>query len=152
MARIELTRTFPVELKPTWDYLNDPHHWTEWFVNLLSVEDPEVGWAEPGDTARFTYRLLGRKLAGECVIDEREAPTLISYTAKISGLPDIHHTWRHTDLGPAITTTVVLETEEPTSFFGRVVDRMLIPRALERDLRRTLDNLEDIFSMGLPGE
>jgi hypothetical protein len=118
---------------------------------MLGVEDPDVRWAEPGDRARFTYRLLGRKLEGECVIDEREAPTLISYTAKIPGLPDVHHTWRHVEAqGPLVTTTVVQETEEPTHFFGKVVDRMLIPRALERDLRRTLDNLEDIFSMGVP--
>ena len=51
----------------------------------------------------------------------------------------------------AISTVVVLESEEPESLFGKVVDRMLLPRALERDLRRTLENLEDIFSMGLPG-
>ena len=65
--------------------------------------------------------------------------------------PDTVHTWRHVEAaGPSVTTTVVQETEEPTSFFGRVVDRMLIPRALERDLRRTLDNLADMFSMGIP--
>jgi hypothetical protein len=151
VARVELTRTFPVELKPAWDYLNDPHHWTDWFVNMLSVQDPDVRWAEPGDSARFTYRLLGHMLEGECTIDERDAPTFISYTARIPGLPDVHHTWRHSEArGPLVTTTVVQETEEPTSFLGKVVDRMLIPRALERDLRRTLDNLDDMFSMGIP--
>ncbi len=151
MAHVELTRTFPVELKKAWDYMNDPHHWADWFVNMLSVETPDARWAEPGDRVRFTYRLLGRKLEGECTIDEREVPTLISYTAKIPGLPDVHHTWRHVEgEGPSVATTVVQETDEPTSFFGKVVDRMLIPRALERDLRRTIDNLEDMFSMGVP--
>ena len=151
MAHVELTHTYPVELQKAWDYITDPHHWADWFVNLLSVEDPDKRWTEPGDMVKFIYRLLGRKLEGELVIDERQAPTLLSYTAKIPGMPDIHQTWRHVEApGPVVTTTVVQETEEPTSFFGKVVDRMLIPRALERDLRRTLDNLADMFSMGVP--
>ncbi len=148
MARVELTRTFPVELKPAWDYMNDPNHWMEWFANLLSVEE-DPRWAEPGDSVRFTYRLLGRTVEGTCTMTERDAPVLVAYTATIKGLPDVHHIWRH-DEGTPITTTVVMETEEPASFFGKVVDRMLIPRALERDLRRTLESLEEIFSMGVP--
>jgi len=151
MARVELTHTYPVELQKAWDYITDPHHWADWFVNLLSVEDPDQRWTEPGDVVRFNYRLLGRKLEGELIIDERQAPTLMSYTAKIPGMPIIRHTWRHVEApGPVVTTTVVQETDEPTSFFGKVVDRMLIPRALEHDLRRTLDNLADMFSMGVP--
>ncbi len=152
MARTELTRTFPVEMKTSWDYLNDPHHWQEWFVNLISVENPDVRWSEPGDSVRFSYRLLGRTITGECIIDEREEPTRIAYTARMAGFPDVHHRWDHTDLGGVISTTVVLETDEPTSFFGKTIDRTLIPRALARDLRRTLDNLEDIFGHGLHEE
>jgi hypothetical protein len=148
MARVELTRTFPVELKPAWDYMNDPNHWTDWFANLLTVEE-DAKWAEPGDSVRFTYRLLGRTVEGTCTMTERDVPVLVAYTATIAGLPDVHHTWRHVD-GTPVTTTVVLETEEPTSFFGKVVDRMLIPRALERDLRRSLESLEELFSMGIP--
>jgi uncharacterized protein YndB with AHSA1/START domain len=151
MARVELTRRYPVELQKAWNYMNDPHHWADWFVNLVSVEDPDARWAEPGDRVRFSYLLLGRKVQGELIIDERQAPTLISYTDKIPGLPDIRHTWRHVEApGPVVTTTVVLETDERTSFFGKAFDRMLLLRALERDLRRTLDNLADIFSMGVP--
>jgi len=52
--------------------------------------------------------------------------------------------------GEGFTTTVVMGTDEPTSFFGKAVDRMLIPRALERDLSRSLDNLTDIFAVGIP--
>jgi hypothetical protein len=150
MARVEMTRQFPVRLQQAWDYMNDPHHWREWFANLLSVDEPEPQWGSPGDTVRFTYRLLGREVRGECAIDRREAPTMISYTARIPGLPSVHHEWRHTDLGEAISTVVVLEAEEPTSLFGKVVDRLLLPRVLERDLRRTLENLEDLFAMGVP--
>jgi hypothetical protein len=152
MARIEMTREFPVDLKPAWDYLNDPHHWTDWFANMLGVEDPDAAWEEPGNRIRFTYRLLGRARAGECVIDEREAPVMISCTAEAVGLPDVHQTWRHVaSPGPTVSTTAVFETAEPTGFLGRMADRILISRALRKDLGKTLDNLEDIFSRGVPG-
>lgn len=148
MAHVELTRTYPVEVKKAWDYLNDPHHWPQWYTNLLEIADPDASWSDPGDTIVFRYRLLGRKVEGECILDDREAPLLVSYVAKIPGLPDVRTEWRHTDLGSSFTTRVTLETEEPSSFFGRAVDRMLIPRALERDLRRSLDTIDDLFSMG----
>lgn len=151
MARVEMTHTFPVGLQAAWDYLNDPVHWCDWFANLVSVEDAEPRWSRPGDTVRFAYRILGRRVHGECTIDRREPPTLISYTARLPGLPSVRHEWRHTDLNGAISTAVVLESEEPESLFGKVVDRMLLPRALERDLRHTLENLEGIFALGLPG-
>ena len=151
MARVEMARTFSVALQEAWDYLNNPSHWCEWFTNLVSIEDAEPHWSQPGDTVRFVYRLLGREVHGECTIDRREPPTLISYTARLPGFPSVHHEWQHTDLDGAISTVVVLESEEPESLFGKVVDRMLLPRALERDLRRTLENLEDIFAIGLPG-
>lgn len=148
MAHVELTRTYPIELKKAWDYLNDPHRWPEWYTGLVEVADPDARWTETGDEIGFSYRLLGRTIEGECVVDQVDPPVMIAYTGRVPGLPDIRTEWRHTDLGSAFTTRVTLETGEPTSFFGRVVDRMLIPRALGRDLHRTLDALEDLFSMG----
>ena len=45
----------------------------------------------------------------------------------------------------------VLETKEDdlTSFFGKVIDKTMLPRILDRDLRGSLDNLEEIFVAGL---
>jgi len=42
-----------------------------------------------------------------------------------------------------------METEEPTNFFGKTIDRMLLPRILERDLKQSLENLNDIYTVGL---
>ncbi len=67
------------------------------------------------------------------------------------GLPTLHETWQYSPKGEnAFEIKVIQETEEATSFFGKAIDRMLLPRVLEKDLVRTLDNLTDIFSVGIP--
>jgi len=151
MARVEQTRTYPGQVQQTaWNYMMDLHHLPEWYASLTEVIDPDARWSEPGDRFRFVYRLLGRRLEGEAILEEVQAPLILRYTAKTHWVPDVHFQWRHTVLGDGFSTTVVMETDEPTSFFGKAVDRTLIPRVLERDLSRTLDNLADILTVGIP--
>ena len=46
--------------------------------------------------------------------------------------------------------TIELETEEPTTFFGKVIETAKVPRICHRDVARTLSNLEEIAAVGLP--
>ena len=151
MARVEQTRTYPgLDQRAAWEYLMDLHHLPEWYASLSEVIDPDARWSEPGDRFRFFYGLLGRRMEVECVLDEVQAPLMLRYTAKTRWLPDVHFRWQHTVLADGFATTVLMETDEPTSVFGKAVDRMLVPRLLERDLSRSLDNLADIFTVGPP--
>jgi hypothetical protein len=42
-----------------------------------------------------------------------------------------------------------MTTPEVDSWLGRTLDRFVMPRQLERDLLRTLDNVEDLLRVGL---
>ncbi|MDH3398333.1 MAG: SRPBCC family protein [Acidimicrobiia bacterium] len=150
--RVELSREFPIPLKQGYDYLMDPKLFSAWRVGMIEILDPDhAAWSQAGDRFRFAYRLLGRRVEGECVLDELQEGELVRYTASIPGLPKVHETWRYRATGESsFELKSVQETEESTSFFGKAIDRMVFPRAIERDLKRTLDNLEDIFSMGVP--
>ena len=46
--------------------------------------------------------------------------------------------------------TVELETEEPTNFFGKVIEKTQVPQIYHRDTVRSLGNLEEIATVGLP--
>jgi hypothetical protein len=150
--RVELSREFPIPLKQGYDYLMDPNLFSAWRVGMIEILDPQQpAWNTPGDRFRFAYRLLGRRVEGECVLEELKEAALVRFTATLPGLPTVHEAWHYRPIDDdSFELKSVQETEEATNFFGKVVDRTLLPRAIERDLRRTLDNLEDIFSMGVP--
>ena len=150
--RVELMRTYPVPRKKAFDYLDDFTTWPTWYAGMLEIIEPDTAaWSASGDKVRFAYKLLGRRLEGECTLEEVRDGELVKFTATIPMVGDVHQEWSYSDAGEsAFTLKAVMETAEPTSFFGKVIDKMVIPRVLERDLRHTLDNLEETFAMGIP--
>jgi hypothetical protein len=149
--RFEETRTMPVELKLGWDYVNDFRHWPDFYAGFDHIVDPEIGsWNTAGDSVKFAYRLLGRKIEGVATLQERQEGALVKFIAKVPPLPDVMEEWHYRDLNDHFILRVVLETGGTTSFMGRLIDGTLLPRVLEKDLKRTMDNLEDLFGMGIP--
>lgn len=150
--RVELTRTFPVPRKKAFDYLDDFTTWPAWYSGVLEIlEADKAAWNAPGDKVRFAYKLLGRKLEGECTLDEVHEGELVKFTAEMAMVGEVHQEWIYSDAGEeAFTLKAIMETSEPTSFFGKMIDHTVIPRMLERDLRHTMDTLEETFAMGVP--
>jgi hypothetical protein len=105
---------------------------------------------EPGDQVHFAYKLLGRHLEGVAVLEERKEGEVARFRTEVPGLPVIHFVYHYAEAGhEAFVLNVAMETDEPTSFFGKTIDRMLLPRLIERDLARSLENLQEIFAAGL---
>ncbi len=147
----EVTRTYPAALKTGFDYCDDFRTWPMWYSGMTEIIDPdEATWMEPGDEVRFGYKLLGRRIEGVTSLEELVDAELVRFHTEIPGLPVVHFAYHYAEIEPErFELRVEMETEEPTSFFGRTIDRMLLPRALERDLRASMDNLTDIFAAGL---
>jgi len=150
--RVELSREFPVPLKAAYDYLSDWKLFPDWRVGMVEVLNPDTAaWSKPGDGFRFSYRMLGRVIEGESVIEEIREQEIDRFTSTVPGLGTVTETWLYRPVDDeSFSLTVIQEGPEPTSFFGKIIDRTLLPRVIRRDLERTLDNLEDIFSMGVP--
>lgn len=143
----EHAHTFPVPLKLGFDYITDFRTWPFWYVGVTELIDPEAyGWTDPGDEVHFRYKILGRHIDVASVLDERVDLERTAFRSASPGFPEVHWEYRYAAAGQeAFILRVVMETGEPTTFFGKTVDRMLLPRIVERDLRRSLENLHDIF-------
>ena len=121
--RVELSREFPVPLKHAYDYLMDPKLFSAWRVGMIEILDPEDAiWSKAGDGFRFAYRLLGRRVEGECVLDELREAELVRFTASMPGLPTVHEAWHYRAIDDdSFELTSVQETDEATSFFGKAI-------------------------------
>jgi hypothetical protein len=148
---VEMTRTFPVARKKAYDYLSDFTTWPAWYVGVLEIIDPDTAaWEKPGDQVRYYYRMLGRRIESVNTLEELREAEFVRFTAK-SPVAEVHFEWTYTDAGEdTFSANVIMETNEPTNFFGRIIDKMVIPRMLERDLKHTFDNVEEMFAVGIP--
>lgn len=149
--RTDMTRTYPVPLKKGFDYAIDFRTWPDWYVGMAEILEPEdATWTKPGDELRFVYKLLGRRLEGRAILDELIDTELVKFHSEVPGLPVVYFEYRYRAAGEeAFVLTAIMETEEPTSFFGKAIDKMVLPVALERDLRHSLENLDTIFTAEL---
>jgi hypothetical protein len=150
MATLTNSHHYPVERVQAFAYLTNPSTWTDYYSGIVEIDDPEATFDSVGDTVGFTYSLLGRRLKGSATIDEVRSGELIRHTARVEGLPDVHQTWEYRDAGNGCSVEVTMTTEESASFLGKTIDRFVIPRALGRDIARTLDKIEDVFALGVP--
>jgi hypothetical protein len=149
--RTEATQRIPLPRQEVYDYLIDPKTWTSWMAGILDVTDPDQArWEQPGDQINLGYRLLGRRIETQAELDEIQPAQYVKLHATTPAV-NVTQEWFYADASETSTTLrVVYETDEPTSFYGKIIDRTAIPKAIERDLKATMDNLVQIFATGIP--
>jgi hypothetical protein len=151
MPQITNRAEFGVNRKEAFDYLTDPRNWPLFYSNLNGlVGDVAHPFAKKGDTATFLYSILGRQVEANAVAEEIVYGEKVRHTVSVPGLPDVHQEWVYTDTPDGFAVDVTMNTEEATTFLGKAIDRYVIPRALQRDLENTLENIEQMFSVGIP--
>ena len=150
--RKEITRTFPVPRKNAYDYLVDFHTWPLWYTGVIEILEPEKAvWEKPGDIVRYAYKLLGRRMEGQVVLEEMDPAVYVKMMSTIPTVGESHFEWFYSDAGDdSFTLKVVMETEEPTKLFGKIIEKTLLPKLLERDLMSTFDHLDETFALGIP--
>ena len=147
MATVEMSREFPVERKELWDRLTDPENLPAFYNNVIDASSGR--FTEVGDTIEMTYRLLGRNSAGTVTLIEVEPGERIRFRGEVPGVPPVEHEWVYRDTDDGTQVDVRMESVEVDSWLGRSLDRFLIPRQLEKDLERSLDNIEVLFDADL---
>jgi uncharacterized protein YndB with AHSA1/START domain len=138
--RVELTHHFASPLRDGFDYITEPRNWPEYWPGLMRVE-PGSRWQAPGDRARVTMRLLGRAVALEMTLRTFEPCELVEYTSVQRGLPDARHERAFSTAGDGFDYRLAVEFAPRASLRG-VLDRVVLRRAIERTLKRTVANLD----------
>ncbi len=140
----EIRRRFAFPLHDGYDYITDVARWPEYWPGLIHVA-PGSRWARPGDRARLTMKLLGRSTTLEMTLSRIEPYRLIEYTSVQRGFPAARHE-RHFAEDRAGFGYRIVVALDPRRGLRRPFDRLVVPRAVERVARQTVDNLERRFA------
>jgi uncharacterized protein YndB with AHSA1/START domain len=143
VIHVSETGVLPVGLDEGFRYVTDPANWPEYWPGVVVVDASR--WAEPGDVATVTMRLLRRPVELRLELDELRPPELVAYRSRQSGLPDARHERRFANEGGRLRYTLTTEFE-PRSGLQGLYDRLLVARGVRRALRATLARLDEIFT------
>jgi Polyketide cyclase / dehydrase and lipid transport len=142
--RVSIARRFAFPLDDGYEYITNLERWPEYWPGLIGL-DPASRWSQPGDTARLTLRLLGRPTELVMTLSRIIPYRLVEYTSEQRGLPPASHERHFAEDRAGFTYRIAVELE-PRSGLRRPFDRLVVPRAVERAARATLDNLERRFA------
>jgi uncharacterized protein YndB with AHSA1/START domain len=138
--RVAAEHDFDVPLREGFDYITDPANWRDYWPGLVRIE-PGSRWSGPGDVARIVVRLLGRDRPIEMTLRRFEPYRLVEYTSTQPGLPAARHTRHFEDVGGGLRYRIAVELEP-----RGLRDRVVLRRGIARALRRTVVNLDAVFS------
>jgi hypothetical protein len=141
---VTVTTRFGFPLDAGYDYIADVRRWPEYWPGLVSVA-PGARWSQPGDTVDLTLKLLGRPRELELTLTRIVPYELIAYTSIQRGLPAASHE-RQFAAAPGGFDYRFLVGFEPRPGLHAPLDRLLLPRAVERAGRRTVETLERRFA------
>ena len=143
-----LSTTLRIAASPVmvFDLIADPARSPEW--QTLVAEMGDIAGRPGGIGSSFVgfYRVAGRKVTGRFVVTAAERPKLFQVNGTTAG------GWaRWTTLiepsGPGCEITVTLEYELPGEIVGSLFG-LLTGNRLEREFRRTYDNLKSLAETG----
>ena len=143
VIRVQEEHRFNVSVADGFAYITDPANWPAYWPGIERVE-PGSRWREPGDQARLTAKLLGRKVELHMTLTTFDQNRLVEYTSAQSGLPDARHE-RHFDGSDENFDYRLVVEYEPRSGLRGLYDRVLVRRGIERALRQTVRNLEGVL-------
>jgi hypothetical protein len=143
-VRVAANRWFAFPLRQGYDYISDIDCWPDYWPNLVRVA-PNSRWAQAGDRATVTLKLLDRPTELEMTLSRIEPYQLIEYTSLQRRLPAARHERHFAEVRAGFDYRIVVEFQ-PRNGPRAALDRLIVSRAVERAARQTLDNLERRFA------
>jgi uncharacterized membrane protein len=139
---------FPVD--PVFELATDFKRYPEWNVNYSEIREVVGPPLAIGTRVHAVMRVLGRAMEGWGEIVEVEAPRYLKF--KSTGPDGGSNTtaYRFTPEGNGTEAEVELEYELPAGIVGQIADRLFVERAVERDMRHSIENFKALLLVREP--
>jgi uncharacterized membrane protein len=128
-----------------WTFLTAYERSPEWQTNVIEVKDFEGTPGDVGFAYTGIYRALGRQMESRSRITRAEFPRLIEEKGSGPGGSEltVSNMLEATPDG-GTELTFELDYDLGTSFLAGIADRLVMERAIERDVRHSGENLKEL--------
>jgi len=116
----------------------------EWNASVTEVRDITGSLDQLGSNYVSVLKLGGRLLEGRWEVSRVESPRLLEFTGTAPGGGRATATNRFEAVGAGTDVTIEIEYELPGGFIGGMADKLFVERAIERDVKHSVENFKAI--------
>lgn len=116
----------------------------EWNSSVIEVKEVTGSLDQVGSSYVSVLKLGGRRLEGRWEVSRVEAPRLIEFTGTAPGGGRATSNNRFESAGGGTDVTIEIEYELPGGFVGGMADKLFVERAIERDVKHSVENFKAI--------
>ncbi len=150
MKHVHMTAHFDAPIEHVFELADDFKRYPEWNVAYSEVKEV-VGLPDTvGTRFHAVVRLLGRTMEGWSEVVEVDRPRLLRVSGtSLDGSP-LTYTYHYTPVPTGTDFVLDVEYELPAGFIGQIADKLFVERAVERDLRHTIENFKALVETKVP--
>jgi uncharacterized membrane protein len=149
MNQLRFTEHFEAPVEQVFELAIDYKRFPEWNVSYVAVDEVTGPPDKVGTKIHVTMRLLGRTMDGWAEIVEIERPRLIKLTGTSTQGGALTTTYRFLPVDTGTNIEILAEYELP-GMFGAVADKLFVQKAIERDVRHSLENFKAFVEVKTP--
>ena len=139
-VREEIRIDAPVER--IWSVGSDASRIAEWQTNLVEIRDVSGPIDQVGTGYTAVNRLAGRQLEADWQVTGVEPNRSLELRGTAPGGGRAVQRVTYTPAEGATDVTIELDYELPGGFLGQFANRVFVERALQRDIRHSLENFK----------
>jgi uncharacterized membrane protein len=150
MNQLRLTAHYEAPIEHVFDLGTQFKRFPEWNVSYTAVDEVTGPPDKVGTKVHATMRLLGRPMDGWAEIVEVERPRLIKLIGTSSQGGKLTTTYRFMPVEQTTDVELLVEYELPAGVIGQIADKLFVEKAVERDIRHSLENFKAFVEQPVP--
>ncbi len=148
MTRIHKSTLIGAPIAEVYLKARDPAGWPTWFAGLTGPDSLD-GDGAVGTKGDYTLALAGVNFPVSVeVVEDQHGPEGASWRGRIGGPLAGKHHWTYRPHGDQTEVTVDMEYTVPGAALGRLADKLIVERMMERNVQQSIDNLKLICEHG----
>ncbi len=142
MAHLKKNILIYAPVEKVYAFARDPIRWATWWVGLGEPEKV-TGGGEVGTIVEHSYLLAGIRFpVTSRVLEDSAGPDGCRWRGLIEGPFDGTQTWNYRPQSGGTEVSCEIEYTVPGMALGKLVDRLIIERMMERNADLTMENLK----------
>lgn len=142
MTNVRMTTHFDAPIERVFELATDYGRYPEWNVSYAEIKQVTGPVDKVGTKIHSVMKILGRKMEGWGEVVEVDRPRYLKIAG--TGLEGGKLTYSQRLMPAGSGTDLEFESdyELPAGILGHIADRLFIEKAVERDLRHTMENFK----------
>jgi uncharacterized membrane protein len=116
----------------------------EWNSSVIEVKEITGSLDQVGSSYVSVLKLGGRRLEGRWEVSRVETPRVLEFTGTAPGGGRATTKNRFESAGGGTDLTIEIEYDLPGGFVGGMADKLFVERAIERDVKHSVENFKAI--------